>query len=379
MPMPNVYYYRGHRYETLAGVIQDLADQFARVAKALADQYTILNGVSGGLLSGTSAWQGKGAQKFLQTWQSFGKYIQQLEKSSQDTSLSLNKLSGKISDMENQEGWNTLLMIAGGIGTLVSCAAMIGELGLNPLIDGLSASLSTFTEKEGANVSEVAEQITEDNTQAAGELQQIEADLSPSPKILDIGSSRGISSLLDFPHFETDTLYLIPEEWKAWVSKYTFEYTPAGSLDSLDDYTPNSCTLLATKMLLTDEGITRFSDEQIATNIQFDPATSTSTNNVATGLRSMGLTEATYVRDDDLAALQSQTDAGKPTPVVIRVSMSMGDNDWIETHMLLVDGFEDTNLGKMVLIRDPYFSPPRAYMMPIWAFRQLWQSGWIRY
>lgn len=182
---------------SLAQLIQSAADQFESVAEVLGDQYTTLDNATGGLLSGAFPWTGLGSDAFFQAWQNFGSYMLQMQQACQDTHDSLSKMSNRISDVEGQQGWNILLMIVGGLATIISLAAAILELGLDPVVDGIFGFAAKFTEQEGADVFNVAEEITQADTEAAGELEQIEADLAASPRRLMEAS--GIQQLRCLP------------------------------------------------------------------------------------------------------------------------------------------------------------------------------------
>ncbi|MBV9020157.1 MAG: WXG100 family type VII secretion target [Chloroflexi bacterium] len=181
--MPAPFLHGSRPPESLSQEIQDLANQFANVSGVLSEQYDTLNRATNGLLDGTFPWKGKGATAFFDSWQVFGKYMEQLQKSCEDTHTSLSKLSGKIADAESQQAWDILLAITGGILTIISFAAMISELGLNPLVDGFFAWAGSFTEQEGAGVVNISEEITQADSQAATELQAIEDDLTTSPAL----------------------------------------------------------------------------------------------------------------------------------------------------------------------------------------------------
>jgi uncharacterized protein YukE len=189
MPAPPASFYR--RSESLAEKVQDLANEFANMASVLSQQYTHLNKATNGLLDGTFPWKGKGANTFFETWQEFGIYMQQMQKSCEDTHATLTKLSGKIDDAETQQCWDILLTIAGGLLTIISFAAAIAEGGLNPFVDGFLGWAGSFTEGEGSSVLNVSEEITQADSTAAMELQTIEDELTTSPTLT--GSSNALT------------------------------------------------------------------------------------------------------------------------------------------------------------------------------------------
>jgi uncharacterized protein YukE len=181
--MPAPFLHGSRPPESLSQKIQDLAIQFSNVAGVLSEQHDTLNNATNGLLDGTCPWQGKGASAFSDAWLAFGSYMTALQKSCEDTYMALHKLSGQIADAESQQAWDTLMTIVGGIATVISFAATISELGLNPLADGLLASTIGFTEQEGASVLNISEDITQADTTAATEFQMIESDLTASPTL----------------------------------------------------------------------------------------------------------------------------------------------------------------------------------------------------
>src|SRR5262249_18037046 len=146
-----------HAHISLADHLRDLANAFASAAGVLSQHYTDLNKATNGLLDGTYPWQGQGATSFSNTWQMFGKYMQELQKACEDTHNSLIKYANKLDDVEAEQAWNILLTIVGGILTIVSFAAAIAEFGLNPFVDGFTALIGTFTEQEGSDIVNVAE------------------------------------------------------------------------------------------------------------------------------------------------------------------------------------------------------------------------------
>lgn len=171
------------RHESLSDQLRDLAGQFTNMATVLADQYANLNAATYGLLDGTFPWKGKGAIAFDQSWQSFGQYMQQLQQGCTDAAKSLNKFAQKMDDVEAQQAWDILLAVVGGLLTIISFAAAIAEFGLDPFVDGFTAFIAGFTEQEGADVVNVAEDISQADTEAASELQQIEDELSTTPTL----------------------------------------------------------------------------------------------------------------------------------------------------------------------------------------------------
>jgi uncharacterized protein YukE len=193
--MPAPFLHGSRPPEALADHITDLANAFSNVADVLSQQYITLNNATNGLLDGTYPWQGQGAVSFADTWQQFGKYMQQLQKTCEDIYNSLIRFSQRLSDIETEQAWDFLLAVAGGILTIISFAAMIAELGLNPFIDGFFASIATFTEQDGNDVVTLSEDITQTDREAATELQMIEEELASSPTL--VGSSNTVASTSD--------------------------------------------------------------------------------------------------------------------------------------------------------------------------------------
>jgi uncharacterized protein YukE len=396
--MPAPFLHGSPPPESLADHIRDLANQFSTVAAVLADQYTSLNNATSGLLDGTYPWQGKGASSFFTTWENFGTYMQTLQQSCEATYNSLVKLSNKIEDVEGEEAWNFLLMVVGGIATVISFAAAIAELGLDPFVDGFTALLSTFTEQEGNDVANISEEITEADAETASELQEIEDDLTSSPEInagingpsddgavppalaptqLDEMSGIGTKSIFD---------EMTPDDWEEWVDNETAPYDPQGKSlaqmgpDADGEPYPQTCVPDCVKMLLDDNGNTQFSDQEIMDNLGYNPDTGVDDpNDIAAGMRKMGFPDAAYQPGMDDTQLQNLTSGGKPTIVIINQTTDPDASNPTTPHAVIVDGIEGSGPGAMVEIRDPFFNPPRAYQMPMWAFNQVWQFGGISY
>lgn len=169
--------------ESLADHIRDLAGAFANTAGVLSDHYTNLNTATNGLLDGTYPWKGKSGTSFSDSWQIFGQYMQSMQKSCEDTHASLIKFAGKLDDIESQQGWDLLMTVVGGILTIVSLAAAIAEAGLNPFVDSFLVFIAGFTEQDGTAVANVAEEVTQADSEAATELQAIEDELTTSPTL----------------------------------------------------------------------------------------------------------------------------------------------------------------------------------------------------
>lgn len=381
--------------ESLSDKIHDLAKAFSNTAGTLSNQYTSLNKATNGLLNGTNPWQGKGANAFSDSWQSFGKYMQSLEDSCNSTSRSLNKMANKISDIENQQAWAALLTIVGGVATVVSLAASIAQLGLDPFTDGLTAFFGTFTEQEGADVLGVSEDVTQADSQAATELQTIEDDLANSPEITgpapttpgepDISpvSPQNLDNMTLSAKFDDAANNMTVQEWEQWIDDYTFDYTPPANegMDGVEDMNGapavNGCAPSAVKMLLEDNGM-QASDQQIMNAVGYNPASGSSAGNIANGMRQLGFPNATYNPGMTLNQLENETAQGKP--VIVGLNLSTNPNVPNAGHAVVVDGFVDNpDLGTMVQIRDPYFVPPKSYMLPLQAFQGYWQFGGITY
>src|SRR5579883_2288660 len=231
MPAP----FLGHR-ESLADHIRDMANAFASTAKVLSQHYTDLNNATNGLLEGADAWKGQGSAAFLAAWQSFGKYMQAMQKSCEDTHTALIKFANKLDDIETEEAWNILLTIAGGIVTVISFAATIAELGLNPFVDSFTALVGTFTEQEGSDVVNISEETIQADSQAATELQQIEEQMTTSPAMAgsDPSSTGNIpnavsSSNLDDMTFGFNLRNLTGDQWGQFIEEDGLPYYPSGN------------------------------------------------------------------------------------------------------------------------------------------------------
>lgn len=381
MPEP----FRGR--ESLADHIHDLANAFASVAGVLSQQYKDLNKATNGLLDDTYPWKGQASVAFFNAWQSFGKYMQAMQKSCEDTSNALNKYANQLSDIETQQGWDVLLTIAGGLLTIVSFAAMIGELGLNPFVDGFTAFIGTFTEQEGADVVNVSGEITQADTEAASELQQVENDMTSSP-VLTGSVPETPGSLPDaISPASLDELTLqasigddmTPGDWAQWVEDNEGKYTPPpGSLNGIGgSQYPNACGPSAVKMLLTSNGITNYSDQEITTGVGYTSENGTTLSGMANGMKQMGLNDAAYDPNMSLSELRTMANGGKP--VLVGINLTTDPNLPPSPHTVVVDGIESTPLGNVVEIRDPLWNPPRAYTIPLKDFAQVWQFGGITY
>lgn len=169
--------------ESLGDHMRDLASAFSEAASVLSYHYTTLDNGTKGLLDGINVWSGKGATGFSEAWYLFGQYMQTMQQAGEDTHNALIKYASKLDDIESQEGWDFLMTVVGGVLTIVSFAAAIAEMGLNPFVDGFLAFCAGFTEQDGAAVANTAEDITQADNETAIELQAIEDDLTVSPTL----------------------------------------------------------------------------------------------------------------------------------------------------------------------------------------------------
>src|SRR5262249_6479170 len=139
----------------------------------------------------------------------------------------------------------------------------------------------------------------------------------------------------------------------------------------------NSCVPSSIKMLLADNGITA-SDQEIMNDIGYDPATGTYPQNAASGLRQLGLPSARFAQNMTVSDLENTATPTRPIIVGLRLGQAPGSD--YDGHAVLVDGIGETDDGMtMVLIRDPYYTPPRAYRISLWQFEQVWDHSAITY
>jgi hypothetical protein len=75
--------------------------------------------------------------------------------------------------------------------------------------------------------------------------------------------------------------------------------------------------------------------------------------------------------------LHNMPSEGKP--ILAFIDLSPDAPSYPQPHAILVDGFEGSGLGEMVRIRDPFFNPSRAYLMPLRAFLRVWDGGGVAY
>jgi hypothetical protein len=368
-------------HESLAALIQDAADQFGNVANVLSEQYTALNNATNGLLDGTFPWTGQGSESFLQAWQLFGQYIQQLGQSCTDAQNSLNKMSSKIVDVENQEAWNWLLTIVGGILTVISFAAMISEFGLNPLADGFFALTSAFTEQEGADIVNAATDITEADTEAASELQQVEDELTNSPGMNTLsgnvpGSGGGLPQGISPINLNEMTLAiddeLGPEGEKlieqelgpgsdgdgVFPEDQRIPYDPTGAF--YKQMQPGSCIAASSRMVLEDFDI-EMPEAYVRDVMGVDSADGGTIKNIPQGFKELGL-ETPYVYQENLT-IEQLTTATEDDPAIVSIKVP-GANGF---HAVVVDSIQDGE----VFIRDPAGS---SYGVSIQDFLNLWKG-----
>lgn len=364
--------------ESLAQLVQDAANQFENVAQVLGQQYDTLNNATSGLLSGTFPWTGLGSDSFASAWQNFGSYIQQLQQACQNTHDALSKLSNRISDVEGQQGWNILLTIIGGIATIISFAAMIAELGLDPFVDGFFGIVAKFTEQEGADVANVAEEITQADSEAASELEQIEADLTASPTINGSVGSVGNMPGATSPANLTEMMLAIDDalgpEGKQLVENelgpgsdgdgafppdLRIPYDPPGVF--YQQMQPGSCVAASSRMILEDFGI-EMPESYIRDVMGVDAEDGGTIKNIPQGLQKLGLDDPPYVYKENLTINDLET-ATKKGPVVVSVKLSGGG-----FHALVVDSIQDG----IVYIRDPAGS---TYGVPLQDFLNGWNNG----
>jgi uncharacterized protein YukE len=375
--MPGIYYHGSPPPETPADHIADLANAFANASSVLAKHYHDLNKATNGLLDGTFPWQGLGADGFSYSWHIFGQYMQQLQKACDNASKTLTTFSNKLEDIEAEQAWNVLMMVAGGILTVISLAASIAEFGLNPFMDGLTALLGTFTEQEGSEVINVAEDITQADSEAAAELEEVDSELSNVPTLGGNDPSApnmGNVSPLSPANIDEMLIGADADPDQQWFDYIKANYQPYNSefhMDGVETDYINTCAPDVTKMLLADNGITNFSDQQIMDEVGYQPNEGTSPQGLANGLRQMGLTNAQYDPDMSEAQLQQLTNV-EQKPVIVDINQTP-DDPQATWHAVIVDRISTD--GQWVYIRDPAWVPAQSYALPMSVFEKLWAGG----
>lgn len=373
--------------ESLADHIRDLANAFASAAGVLSTQYTDLNKATKGLLNGTYPWKGQASNSFFNAWHGIGNYMQALQKSCEDTHNALAKFADKLDDIERQQAWDAFLTVVGGIMTVVSVAAAVAEWGANLGVDGIAGFFTTFTEREGSDMMNVAEDISQADSEAATELEKVEEDMTSSPALTgpDPEKPGSVPDAISPASLDEVTLKAYDDvtnmtsaKWGQWVDDYTFDYSPDGSLEGTGGSNP--CSPSVAKMLLEDNRQPDQilpTDQQIENAIGYTPTEGAYPQNLANGLRQLGLRNATYNPNMTETELRNETNAGRP--VIVGLNLNTDPTTRGLGHAIIVDKFTWTDFGEMVCIRDPFFNPPRAYMMPLWAFQRVWQYGGITY
>ena len=367
------------RRESLSDHLRDLAGQFSNMANVLGDQYANLDAATYGLLDGTFPWTGQGATAFGQSWQIFGQYIQQLQQGCADAAKSLNKFAQKMDDVEAQQAWDILLTIVGGLLTIISFAAAIAEFGLDPFVDGFTAFIAGFTEQEGADVVNVAEDITQADTEAAGELQQIEEDLTTIPTL----SGSGVSAPGDLPgavspaNLDEMMVALDDELGSEGQQLLENELGPGSDGDGVfppdlripyeptepfyQQMQPGSCVAASSRMVLADFGID-MPEAYVRDIMGVDAVDGGTIKNIPQGLQELGLNNPPYVYQENLTIndLAAATEDG---PAVVSLKVPGGG-----FHAAVVDSIQNG----IVYIRDPLGS---SYGVSIQDFLNLWNQG----